>query len=233
MSTQDDAPKPLPTLDEETDIRPPPPPKASEVETILDPMALPGLGADLSAQLAANAEETEVETMVANADEAARMREEALTRALPAPPHPSGDQALKTKEQVAEEEEAAVQAMLKGEEPPAPKPPAPRETTDVAAPRDTALLVMLGMQGAWNVVSGIIWFVGIFTIPLGIACWILAFFEFKLLKQAVDGLDGKVFAEKTKTLSYWEMAALIYAGGIFTFLLGIIIQIRSRQVLAA
>lgn len=229
MSTNDDAPKPLPTLDEETDIRPPPPPKPSDVETVMDPMALPGLGADLSAQLAANAEETEVETMVADADAAARMREEARTRALPAPPHASGDQPLKSKEQVAEEEEAAVQALLNDE--PKPAPPAPRKDAPATVPPPDGLRALLFVQGAWNIISGFIWAATLFGIPLGIGCWILAFFEIRLGLQAKD-LDAHAFAERAKNVSYWEIAAYVWALGVVTGSLGIIIQVWSRQILS-
>ena len=231
MSTDDR--KPLPPTDEETDIRPPPPPKPSDVETVLDtsvdPMATPLLGADLSAQLAAQAEDTEVETMVADADAAAKLREEARVRALPAPPHPSADQALKTKDQVAAEEEAAVQALLKGEEPPEPKPPEARPKGEVAEPADLALQVMGGLQGLWNIVSGTGMMIGVITIPLGIAAWILAFFELRLAWQSRE-MSRSEHAAAAKRLSYWEMGALIYALSPVTAVIGFIIWLRARSL---
>ena len=255
MSTKDELPPPLPTIDEDESTT-----ELGAYDTALDPSPLdpspleplpeeplpeeplpeepapepslmepPPLGADLSAALAARDDDTDVATLAASPEEAARLRDEARMRALPAPPHPSADLALRTKEQIEEEKEAAIQAMLKGED---PKPPAPAERGPVqkrATP--AALPVLLGLSGAWNIISGIIWVLGIVTAPIAIGCWVVAFFEIRLAIQAKD-LDVREVAERAKVISYVEMSELVWALGIFTFGFGVAIQIYARRLLS-
>lgn len=240
MSTKDELPPPLPTVDpdeSETDL--------GAYDTALDPTPLealpptapkpapglmepPALGGDLSGMMAVNDDETDAATLAVTPEEAQAMRDEARIRALPAPPHPSADLALKTKEQVEQEEEAAVQAMLKGED---PKPPAPASGGEVVK-RSTpgALKGLLIASGIWNIISGLIWVLGIVTAPIAIGCWIVAFFEFRLAIQA-DDLDVREVAERAKTISYVEMSELIWAMGFFTFGFGVAIQIYARKLL--
>jgi len=247
MSTKDELPPPLPTVDDEpstdlgaydTGLKPTPTlePEASvdrpvgTYDNALDPSPLepPPLGADLSAQLAANDDDTDAATLAASPEEAARLREEALVRALPAPPHPSADLPLKTKQQIEDEEEAAVQALLKGKD---PAPPAPAAGTDVQKRATPGLLKgLLIASGIWNIISGLIWILGIVTAPIAIGCWVVAFFEIRLAIQA-DDQDVREVAERAKVISYVEMSELLWAMGFFTFGFGVAIQIYARKLL--
>ena len=112
-----------------------------------------------------------------------------------------------------------------------PAHPVPETDLLISDPAPWSLRGTVLASAIWNVVSAVLWGIGVITIPLAITCAILAFFEFKYVVEA-GKLSRLRAAERARKLSSWEIGALVYCGGPLTFCFGVAVKILAKRELA-
>lgn len=109
--------------------------------------------------------------------------------------------------------------------------PVPETDLLIDDPAPWTLRGMVLISAIWNVVAAVLWFMSIIGIPVGILNLVLCAFEVRYLVRSAK-MTRIQAAEAARTLSSWEIGALLYTLGPFTCLLGIILRALANRELA-